>query len=132
MSGAISAQQNDVLIRIGSHEVSKAEFERIYNKNNRNLMDESDVKSPEDYLDMYINFKLKVIEALNLQMDTISSFKTELSGYRQDLAAPYLTDMKYDEEMVRKLYDRMTREISASHILFMVKQDAGANTNWLC
>jgi peptidyl-prolyl cis-trans isomerase SurA len=125
MSGAISAQQNDVLIRIGSHEVSKAEFERIYNKNNRNLMDETDVKSPEDYLDMYINFKLKVIEALNLQMDTISSFKTELSGYRQDLAAPYLTDMKYDEEMVRKLYDRMTREISASHILFMVKQDAG-------
>jgi peptidyl-prolyl cis-trans isomerase SurA len=121
---ALSAQQNEVLIRIGSHEVSKAEFERIYNKNNRNLMDESGVKSPEDYLGMYTNFKLKVLEAQNLRMDTVRSFQTELAGYRKELAAPYLTDMKYDEEMVRALYERMTREISASHILFRVNHDA--------
>jgi peptidyl-prolyl cis-trans isomerase SurA len=121
----ISAQQNEVLIRIGSHEVSKGEFERIYNKNNRNLMDESGVKSPEEYLGMYVNFKLKVLEAMKLRMDTARSFKTELAGYRKDLAAPYLTDMKYDEEMVRALYDRMKMEVSASHILFRVNQDAG-------
>ena len=121
----LSAQQNEVLIRIGSHEVSKEEYERIYNKNNRNLMDESGIKSPEEYLGMYVNFKLKVIEALHLKMDTAISFKTELAGYRKDLAAPYLTDMKYDEEMVRALYDRMKKEVNASHILFRVPQDAG-------
>lgn len=122
---SLLAQPDDVLIRIGSHQVSKAEFERIYTKNNRNLMDESGIKSPSEYLDMYTGFKLKVIEALRLKMDTAGTFITELAGYRRELAAPYLTDMQYDEAMVRELYDRMTKEVSASHILFRVNPAAG-------
>lgn len=120
----ILAQDEQILLSIGDTQVSKAEFERIYKKNNSNLYNESDKKSPKDYLNLFIDFKLKVIEAESLKMDTNSVFINELNGYRKELAKPYLTDVKYNEQMVRKLYDRMAKEVNASHILLMVKKDA--------
>ena len=71
---------------------------------------------------MFIDFKLKVIEAEKLKMDTSSAFVTELAGYREELAAPYLTDVKYSQQMVYDLYERTTKEVSASHILLMVQK----------
>src|SRR5690554_1524550 len=124
LPGILSAKKNDVIIKISGHKISKAEFERIYKKNNQALAEESEIKSPREYLDMYIDFKLKVIEAINLGMDTVKSFKDELAGYRTELAAPYLTDMKYDDTLVEELYSRMKKEINASHILFRVNQNA--------
>ncbi len=120
----VFSQNEKPLITIDDTEISKAEFERIYQKNNSNLYNEADIKSPEDYLDLFINFKLKVLEAENLQMDTISAFVNELKGYRKELSAPYLTDVKYDEKLVHDLYDRMKKTINASHILLKVDENA--------
>ena len=94
------AQTDETLITIGDRKISKGEFERIYKKNNNNLYNPDDKKSPEDYIGMFVDFKLKVIEAENLKMDTSSVFKRELNGYRSELAAPYLTDVKHTKEMV--------------------------------
>lgn len=118
------AQEGQTLITINKTKISKAEFERIYKKNNNNLYNKTDKKSPEDYIDLYINFKLKVIEAETLKMDTIPSFMNELAGYRKELAAPYLTDVKFNEQMVQQLYDRMSKEVNASHILLLVDKNA--------
>jgi peptidyl-prolyl cis-trans isomerase SurA len=120
----LNAQEDDVLITIGDIEIRRDEFERIYRKNNQNLLEESEVKSPEEYIGLFVNFKLKVVEAMNLKMDTIKSFRDELGTYRKQLAAPYLTDMKYDEALIEELYTRMTREVNASHILFRVPENA--------
>lgn len=118
------SQSDETLITIGKTKVSKGEFERIYKKNNNNLYNETEKKNPEEYLDLFIDFKLKVIEAEDLKMDTSSTFITELAGYKEELAAPYLTDVKYDEQMVRDLYDRTTKEVNASHILLTVPKTA--------
>ena len=118
------AQSDATLITIGDTKVSKGEFERIYQKNNNNLYSETDKKTPEEYLDLFIDFKLKVIEAERLKMDTSSVFKNELAGYREELAAPYLTDVKYNQQMIMDLYDRTTKEVNASHILLMVPKNA--------
>ncbi len=118
------AQNNETLITIGNKKISKSEFERIYKKNNSNLYDDSDKKTPEEYVDLFINFKLKVMEAENLKMDTSAAFINELAGYRKELAAPYLTDVKYNEKMVKELYDRMNKEVNASHILITVPKNA--------
>jgi peptidyl-prolyl cis-trans isomerase SurA len=120
----VKAQKNNVLIKIDETEITREEFERIYRKNNQNLLDQSDIKSPKEYLDLYIDFKLKVVEAVNLKMDTISAFREELAGYRKELAAPYLTDMQYDEKLVEELYQRMKTEVHASHILFRLPENA--------
>lgn len=118
------SQSDETLITIGDTKVSKGEFERIYQKNNNNLYSEADKKTPAEYLDLFIDFKLKVIEAESLGMDTNSVFINELQGYREELSAPYLTDVKYNEQMVYDLYDRTTKEINASHILLMVPKTA--------
>ncbi|PIF02175.1 MAG: hypothetical protein CR996_00940 [Draconibacterium sp.] len=118
------AQDDETLITIDNNKISKAEFEHIYKKNNSNLYNNSDKKSPEEYLDLFINYKLKVIEAEDLKMDTSASFINELKGYRDELAAPYLTDISFDEKLVEELYDRMTKEVSASHILLTVDKSA--------
>jgi peptidyl-prolyl cis-trans isomerase SurA len=118
------AQKNDVLITIDKTEITRQEFERIYRKNNQNLLEQSDIKSPKDYLDMYINFKLKVVEAMNLKMDTSKAFIEELAGYRKELAAPYLTDMQYDQKLIKELYQRMKTEVDASHILLRLPENA--------
>jgi peptidyl-prolyl cis-trans isomerase SurA len=120
----VTAQKNKVLIKIDETEITRDEFERIYRKNNQNLLDQSDIKSPKDYLDLYIDFKLKVVEAMNLKMDTARAFREELAGYRKELAAPYLTDMQYDEKLVDDLYQRMKTDVNASHILFRLPENA--------
>lgn len=118
------AQDDEVLLTIGDQTVTKAEFEYIYKKNNSNVYSEADKKSPSDYLDLFINFKLKVLEAESLKMDTLQSFKDELAGYRKETAAPYLTDHNFDEQLVREMYRRMTLEVNASHILLRLDPNA--------
>ena len=118
------AQNDEVLLTIDGKPVTKSEFEYIYRKNNTNVYSEADKKSPKDYLELFIDFKLKVLEAENLKMDTLQSFKDELAGYRNEAAAPYLTDHNYDEQFVREMYRRMTLEVNASHILLRLDPNA--------
>ena len=120
----VSAQKKkDIVLTIGDIQVSKEEFIANYQKNNTNILDEKDRKTPSEYLDLYLNFKLKVLEAQKLGYDTIKSFITELDGYRRDLAKPYLTDVTYNEEMVQTAYHRTKYERKASHILIMVNPE---------
>jgi peptidyl-prolyl cis-trans isomerase SurA len=96
---------------------------RVYEKNNYTdeLYSENDVN---DYLNLYIDFKLKVTEAVYLKLDTSASFITELSGYRTQLAKPYFVDESVNEELLLEAYDRLKKDIRASHILIMVDENA--------
>ena len=109
------SQGSPVLLTIGNEEVTLEEFERIYQKNNSETS--MNRQSPEEYLDLFINFKLKVMEAEALGMDTTRKFIDELEGYRKQLARPYLTDNETREEMMKEAYDRAQYDINASHIL---------------
>lgn len=123
-SFVLSAQNSPVLLTIDDREITKSEFEYIYQKNNTNVYSDEDRKSPESYLDLFIDFKLKVIEAENLKMDTSKAFINELAGYRKEVAAPYLTNSTYDEQLVHTMYERMKKEVDASHILLRVDENA--------
>lgn len=116
-------QTDPVLVTISGDKITKSEFLNVYNKNNLKN-DIIDKKSLEEYLELYINFKLKVKEAVSLGMDTISSFVTELEGYREQLAQPYLTDKEVNEELLQEAYNRMQFDVRASHILIRVSPNA--------
>ena len=116
-------QDNDpVLLIIGNNKITKSEFERIYKKNN--AIASADKKSVKDYLELFINYKLKVIEAERLGYDTVKSFEHELAGYRDQLAKPYLEDREITDELLKEAYERSRYEINASHILVKVDQYA--------
>ena len=112
-----------VLMTIGSTKVTVAEFENVFHKNNTKE-GSTDAKSLNDYVDLFVNFKLKVKEAEELGLDTAKSFKEELGGYRKQLAQPYLTDKDVNEKLLRETYDRMQEDVHASHILVKVTENA--------
>ena len=115
----ISAQ-NEVLMTINEEPVTKSEFEYIYNKNNsENAIDK---KTLDEYVDLFINFKLKVAEAKAQGLDTIPSFKRELNGYRKQLAKPYLTDTKLEEALYQEAYNHFFQDCEVSHILIATKE----------
>ena len=121
----VSAQKKgETIVTIGDVKVSREEFEANYKKNNTNVLDKKDLKTPAEYLDLYIKFKLKVLEAEKLGYDTVRSYCEELEGYRRELAKPYLTDVSYNDEMVKTAYYRTVNERKASHILIRVTPEA--------
>ncbi len=111
------------LITIGDKKISAQEFMNTYEKNNINN-DVIDKKSVEDYLDLYIDFKIKVTEAEALMMDTSSTFIKELANYRQQLAKPYFSNDEITDELTREAYERMLYDINASHILIRCEANA--------
>ena len=112
------------LFTLGSKEVKLSEFQYVYNKNNASSADAYSKKSLEDYLNLYINFRLKVKEAEDLGMDTIQAINKELETYRLQLAKSYLFDKEVNDQLIAEAYSRMQKEIRASHILFSI-EDSG-------
>lgn len=118
----VKAQQKEVLMTIDGHQITKDEFVRIYKKNNE--QSQIDKKTVEEYLELFVNFKLKVIEAQNRGLDTSIAFQKEFNSYRKQLAQPYLTDDDIVDSLVVEAYERSKTEIHASHILVKVPPEA--------
>ncbi len=110
------------VLTIDNNNISLEEFKSIFYKNNH----EGEINKVylDEYMELFINFKLKVREAEELKMDTVSSFLKELEGYKNQLAAPYLKNKEFDENMVLEAYERMLKDVNASHILIAVNENA--------
>lgn len=117
-----SAQDDPVLMEINGKKIKRSEFEYIYNKNNSNNVSEK--KNLDEYVDLFVNFKLKVAEAEALGLDTTQAFKNEYKNYRAQLAKGYLTDKEADEDFIREIYNHMKENVEASHILINCKENA--------
>ena len=99
------------------------EFVRVYQKNLDLVKDESQ-KNLNQYLDLFIGYKLKIKKANQLGLQEGTSYKNELKSYRDQLAKNYVTDSKVTEELIQEAYDRSKKEVNASHILLMVDENA--------
>lgn len=114
--------QPKTLFSYGGESVSVEEFTRVFLKNNKK--EEQTDSSVRAYLNLYINFKLKVQEAHTLGMDKNPNFVNELKGYREQLAKTYMTDTSLTDKLVKEAYDRMQNEVKASHILILCSPNA--------
>jgi len=119
----MSQGKEDVLLQIGGKNITVTDFLSIYKKNNPKS-ENMDKKNLEEYLDLFINFKLKVKEAEDSGLDTLTSFKTELGGYRDQLAKPYFSDEATIDRLVKEAYDREHWDLRVSHIFTQLKPDA--------
>ena len=114
---------SQTLMTIAGSQVTLGEFKKVYLKNN-NKEGDIDMKDVREYLELYINYKLKVKEAEEEKLDTSATFINELKGYRKQLAQPYLTDREVTDALIQEAYDRMKKDVHASHILLNVSGDA--------
>ena len=122
---AVKAQNSDpVLMKIGNNVVTKSEFEYIYFKNNSaNTLDR---KNLDEYVELFKKFKLKVLEAQALGLDTVSSFKREYRGYRAQIVEPYLADKELDEQLAREQYQRLLEDVELSIISLQLPRNAAS------
>lgn len=124
LSNAFSQEiNNEILLQIEDYKITKEEFQHIYEKNKKN-MSTGEITSVDEYLDLFINFKLKVYEAEQLGFDTTKSFIKEFEGYKKQLASPYLVDETANKEIIKEAYERMRFDVRASHILVKLASDA--------
>ncbi len=123
MTGQSKNLQDKVLFTVDDDTVTAGEYIAVYNKN-RNLGEDIDPKTPREYLDLYINFKLKVHEAREMGMDTLPSFVREYNSYRNQLAKPYLSDKDVTKELMKEAYERLQQDVRASHILVLFPDNA--------
>lgn len=121
-SGLLSAQQQ-TLFSIDQEQITVDEFKAVYLKN-RDIGKDIDPKTPREYLDLYINFKLKVREARDKGLDTIPSFQREFKNYRKQLAQPYLEDRSVDSSLLAEAYSRLQQEVRAAHIMIDLSPSA--------
>lgn len=125
LHGFLAAQTDQVLFTVNGNPVNVSEFVGIYSKTNQDKADFSRA-SLEEYLDLYVKFKLKVQKARDLKLDTLPALKTELDGYRRQLASSYLVDREVTDKLVKEAYDRMLQDVEIAHIFIAVDKNAPA------
>ncbi|RZK09170.1 MAG: peptidyl-prolyl cis-trans isomerase, partial [Flavobacterium sp.] len=99
------------------------EFSRVYKKNIDLVKDESQ-KDLNQYLELFVGYKLKINKANKLGLQNNPKYQSELKSYRSQLSKNYLTDTKVTKELIEEAYSRSQKEIKASHILIMVDENA--------
>ena len=112
---------DDVLFSVGDEPILAQEFIRVYNKNLEIVQDESQ-KDIDAYLNLFVNYKLKLQEAKSLGLDKKPSYLKELKGYQKQLSKKYLTESNVTEALIKEAYDRMSYEIKAQHILVRIEE----------
>ena len=127
--GSLSAQTDDPIVMVVNGDpVTRSEFEYSFNKNNSDGV--IDKKTVDEYVDLFINYKLKVAAALDAKYDTLTSFKTEFAQYRDQQVRPaFVTDADMEAE-AHKIYNETVEKIGpdglirVAHILITAKQQA--------
>jgi peptidyl-prolyl cis-trans isomerase SurA len=115
ITSVIFGQNDPVLFSVENNPVKLSEFNYIYKKNNGDGANYSKA-SLEEYLDLYVKFKLKVQKAYSLRLDTVPALKQELEMYKKQLANSYLHDREIKEKLAEELYERMKFDINVSHV----------------
>ena len=113
---------DDVLFTVDDEPVSATEFVRVYNKNLDLVKDESQ-KDVDTYLQLFINYKLKIKEAKRLGLDTIPTYKREFLGYKKQLSKNYMSDSNVTEALIKEAYNRMAYDIKAKHVLVRIDEN---------
>lgn len=113
----------EVLFTIDNKPYYTDEFVRVYNKNLDLVKDESQ-KDLNQYLELFLGYKLKVTKANKVGLQNGVQYQAELKNYRTQLSKNYTTDSKVTTELVEEGYSRMKKEINASHILILADENA--------
>lgn len=122
--GAVAAPpaEDPVLMTVDGLDVRAGEFEYLFKKNNSQQMQPQTVG---EYVDMFVDYKLKVADARRAGIDTTATFLAEFNKFRNELAAPYLRDQTVEDKLVNEAYSHLCKDVKVSHIMLAVDRRAG-------
>ena len=106
--------KDPVLMTVNGKDVKLSEFEYLFHKNNSQQIQPQTL---DEYVDMFVTYKLKVADAEAAGIDTTAAFINEFTGYRDDLADPYLNDVAFEDSLMRVAYSHLRESVDVSHIM---------------
>tara|TARA_B100000925_G_scaffold68397_1_gene47100 strand:+ start:884 stop:2515 length:1632 start_codon:yes stop_codon:yes gene_type:complete len=121
-SSSYAQLDNNILFKVNDSIVYVDEFNRVYSKNFE-LIDENNQKDFESYLELFINYKLKLAEAYEMGLHNDPKYKSELNKYVKQLQNTYLTDKETEEDLLKEAYERTKYELNVSHILIRIDEN---------
>ena len=118
IAGNTIAQELDkqIIMTLDGEPVYASDFVRVYQKNLDLVQDESQ-KDVDEYLKLFIDYRLKLREAYEQGLDTTLKFQREFKTYRNQLARNFLTDNNVTEALVQEAYDRTVNEVNALSLI---------------
>ena len=120
--GFSQVDDKDVLLTIDDEPVLASEFIRVYSKN-LDLVQDENQKNIDSYLDLFVNYQLKIKEAKRQGLDKDQKYLREFGNYKQQLTKNFLTETKVTEALVKEAYDRSIQDVKAAHILIMIDEN---------
>ena len=114
--------ETDILFSVNNEPVLAGEFVRVYNKNIDLVEDESQ-KDIDNYLQLYINYKLKLSDAYSRELHKNENYIKELKKYTKQLESTFLTDNVTQEKLLLEAYERTKYEVNISHVLIRMEED---------
>ena len=121
-SSSYAQLDDNILFKVNDSIVYVDEFNRVYSKNFE-LIDENNQKDFESYLELFINYKLKLAEAYEMGLHNDPKYKSELNKYVKQLQNTYLTDRETEENLLKEAYERTKYELNVSHILIRIDEN---------
>lgn len=121
-AAAAPPAEDPVLMTVDGLDVRAGEFEYLFKKNNSQQMQPQTVG---EYVDMFVDYKLKVADARRAGIDTTATFLAEFNKFRNELAAPYLRDQTVEDKLVKEAYSHLCKDVKVSHIMLAVDRRAG-------
>jgi len=125
---AAFSQTNDVLLSVDGDEVTASEFIRVYNKNLDLVTDDSQ-KNVDGYLNLFIDYQLKLKEAKRLKLHEETKYLNEFTKYKRQLSQKYLNDNKVTEQLINEAYERGTYDIKVRHALVRLDENTNDTIN---
>jgi len=119
-SNSYGQSHTGTLFIVDEDSIKSEEFIYVYQKNNSYNNSAFTITDIDNYLELFVNFKLKVTEARTLGLDTTSAYKSELGTYRKQLTQSYLNEQEVTYGLLEEAYARMKYELNVSHILIKV------------
>jgi peptidyl-prolyl cis-trans isomerase SurA len=117
---SFAQQEKDVLFTINGDAATLGEYRMLFENNTG----EQVLDAPQDYLELFINYKLKLREAVRLGLDTLPAYLSEVSGYRKQLVESFTKNPDVMDSLVKEAYERSQEEIHALNLLIMVPANA--------
>ena len=113
--------KNDILLTVDEDEIKASEFIRVYNKNLDLVKDDSQ-KNIDSYLELFVDYQLKVKEARRLGLDKEDKYLKEFGTYKKQLTKNYMSDNTVTDALVKEAYERITNDVKVSHVLVRVDE----------
>lgn len=111
---AINGKSDPVVMTVGGEKVTLSEFEYLFKKNNEQ---QATTTPLDEYIDMFVNYKLKVLAAKDAGLDTAASYVSDMKKYTRELARPYMRDASVDDSLVNVAYAHTLEMVNVDHIL---------------